>query len=134
MTDSELVKIAVAAKEKAYVPYSGFRVGAVVVTEGDKIFDGQNIENASYGATNCAERTAIFKAVSAGERKIKAIAIASDSKDIIYPCGICRQVIAEFGDENTLVICSESDGNFRTYKLGEMFPFAFNKAALDKVL
>jgi cytidine deaminase len=131
MTNSDLLKIAVEAKEKAYVPYSGFRVGAAVVTENEKVYEGQNIENASYGATNCAERTAIFKAVSSGERKIKAIAIASDSKDIIYPCGICRQVIAEFGDVNTIIICSSSSGEFREYKLDEIYPFAFNKEAID---
>ena len=133
MTNSDLLKIAVQAKEKAYVPYSGFRVGAVVLMENEKVYEGQNIENASYGATNCAERTAIFKAVSSGERKIKAIAIASDSKDIIYPCGICRQVIAEFGDANTIIICSSSSGEFREYKLDEILPFAFNKEAMDKV-
>ena len=132
MTNCDLVKTAIEAKDKAYVPYSGFRVGAAVLTENDKVYEGQNIENASYGATNCAERTAIFKAVSDGQRTIKKIAIASDSKDIIYPCGICRQVIAEFGDVNTVVLCSKINGDFKEYKLDEILPFAFNKEAMDK--
>lgn len=132
MKSIELLKIAQKAKENAYAPYSGFRVGAAVETVSGEVFDGQNIENASFGATNCAERTAIFKAVSNGERKIKAVAIASDSKDLIYPCGICRQVIAEFGDENTLIICSSSSGEFREYKLNEILPFAFVKEAMEK--
>jgi cytidine deaminase len=132
MTNSDLLKIAIEAKEKAYAPYSGFRVGAALLTENEKVYDGQNIENASYGATNCAERTAIFKAVSGGERKIKAIAIASDSKDIIYPCGICRQVIAEFGDSNTIIICSSLSGEVREYRLDEILPFAFSKEVMDK--
>lgn len=131
MNNSELVKIAVEAKEKAYAPYSNFRVGAAVLTENNKVFDGQNIENVSFGATNCAERTAIFKAVSSGDRKIKAIAIASDSSDIIYPCGICRQVIAEFGDINTLVICSSINGTIKEYTLNDILPYAFKKDALD---
>ena len=125
MNDEELVKVADQAKHKAYAPYSKFRVGAALLTEDDKVYTGINIENASFGATNCAERTAIFKAVSEGECKIKAIAISSDSNEITYPCGICRQVIAEFGDDHTRVICSDSKSNYKTYKLGELLPNAF---------
>lgn len=127
MTDVELVKIAVAAKESAYAPYSNFRVGAAVLSESGKIYTGGNIENVSFGATNCAERTAVFKAVSDGERKIIAVAIASDSENFIYPCGICRQVLTEFGDSDTRVICTRKNGDFKVYTLDELLPQAFRK-------
>lgn len=125
MNDMELVKLAVDIKEKSYSPYSQFRVGAVVVTGNEKIYTGVNIENATYGATNCAERTAVFKAVSEGERSIVTIAIASDSSDFIYPCGICRQVLAEFGNEKTRVICSRKNGDYKVYTLDKLIPNVF---------
>lgn len=125
MTDELLVREAVEAKERAYAPYSGFRVGAALLTPGGKVYDGANIENISFGATNCAERTAVFKAVYEGERSIQAIAIASDSTDFIYPCGICRQVLAEFGNKDTRIICSNGAGEIRVHTLGELLPNAF---------
>ncbi|NSW91798.1 MAG: cytidine deaminase [Firmicutes bacterium] len=121
----ELVRTAMEEKTKAYVPYSKFRVGAAVLTENDNIYTGVNIENASYGATICAERTAIIKAVSNGEVKIKALAVSSDGEEIIFPCGICRQVLLEFGDCNTIIICSRNNGEFEVYTLGELLPYAF---------
>jgi cytidine deaminase len=127
MTDKELVKVAASVREQAYAPYSKFKVGCAVLTESNKMYTGINIENVSYGATNCAERTAIFKAVSEGSRKIKTIAIASDSSDIIFPCGICRQVMVEFGDADTRVICSTKSGEFKVFTLGEMLPNAFKE-------
>jgi cytidine deaminase len=127
MTDAELVKAAAEAKEHAYAPYSKFKVGCALLTESDRLYTGINIENASYGATNCAERTAIFKAVSDGNTKIKAVAIASDSNDMIFPCGICRQVMVEFGDADTKVICSTKNGEFKVYTLDEVLPNAFTK-------
>ncbi|MCX7710303.1 MAG: cytidine deaminase [Clostridia bacterium] len=127
MEDKELVKLANEAKKNAYAPYSKFRVGAAVLTENGKVFTGVNIENASFGATNCAERTAVFKAVSEGENKIRAVAIASDSEEYIYPCGICRQVLAEFGDRNMKVICSKPNGEFIVRKLEEVLPNAFTE-------
>lgn len=127
MDDKELVKIAGETKKKAYAPYSNFRVGAAVLTDSNKLYTGANIENASYGATSCAERTAIVKAVSDGERKIRTIAIASDSEDFIYPCGICRQVISEFGDSDTKVICSKKNGDFKVFTLEELLPNAFKE-------
>lgn len=127
MEDSELVKLAKEAKERAYAPYSGFRVGAALVTNTGKIYTGVNIENASFGATNCAERTAVFKAVSDGENKITSIAIASDSKDYVFPCGICRQVLCEFADDHLKIICSSQNGGYRIYTLGELLPGAFRK-------
>lgn len=126
MTDNELVKKAKEALDKAYAPYSGFRVGAALVTGSGKLYTGANIENISYGATNCAERTAVYKAVSEGERDLKAIAIASDSEDYIHPCGICRQVLSEFGDKSMSIICSNRKGDFKKYSLGELLPNTFN--------
>ena len=125
MDSKELARLASEQKSNAYAPYSGFRVGAVVLMENGHIHTGVNIENASYGATCCAERTAVFKAVSEGERKIKAVAIASDSDDLIFPCGICRQVLAEFGDDELQVICSRKNGEYKVYRLGDLLPEAF---------
>ncbi|MCX7746715.1 MAG: cytidine deaminase [Clostridia bacterium] len=125
MEDKELVKLALNIRKQAYSPYSRFKVGAALLTENNRIFTGVNIENASYGATNCAERTAVFKAVSEGETKIRAIAIASDSEDYIYPCGICRQVLAEFGDSDMKVISCKNNGEYKLYTLGELLPSSF---------
>jgi len=127
MEERKLVELASEAKEKAYAPYSKFRVGAAILTDRGKVYTGVNIENASYGATNCAERTAIFKAVSEGEKKIKAIAIASDSDELIFPCGICRQVISEFGDRDTKIICSRKNGEYEVYSADGLLPNAFKK-------
>ncbi|MDF2523936.1 MAG: cytidine deaminase [Clostridiales bacterium] len=127
MEDKDLVKCASQAKQNSYSPYSKFRVGAAILTSNDKLYTGANIENASFGATCCAERTAIFKAVSEGETKIKAVAIASDEEEYIYPCGICRQVLAEFCDKDTKVLCSNKKGEFVTYSLEELLPKAFTK-------
>lgn len=121
----ELVKMAVDEKSKAYAPYSKFRVGAAVMTEDDRVYTGINIENASFGATICAERTAIAKAVSNGSLKIKAIAMASDSEELVFPCGICIQVLLEFGKHDTIVLCSDSKGNFKEYELRELMPYYF---------
>ncbi len=125
MTENELVKMAVEAKEKAYAPYSGFRVGAALVAGSGNVYTGANIENISFGATNCAERTAVFKAVFEGDTKIEKIAIASDSPDYIYPCGICRQVLAEFGGRDMKVLCSKPNGDFKELTLEELLPNAF---------
>jgi cytidine deaminase len=119
-----LVEKALRAREYAYAPYSGFRVGAALLTSEDEVFTGCNVENISYGATCCAERTAIFKAVSEGKKKFKAIAIASDLKDMIYPCGICRQVIVEF--KIPIVIVSNPLGQYIEYKSQDLLPYAFN--------
>jgi cytidine deaminase len=125
MDDRILVEAACEAKKNAYAPYSKFRVGAAVLTDDGSLYTGVNIENVSYGATVCAERTAIFKAVSEGSGKVCAIAIASDSEDYIFPCGICRQVIFEFGDRFTKIICSRKNGEYRTFTAEELFPHAF---------
>ncbi|HEX9060362.1 MAG TPA: cytidine deaminase [Clostridia bacterium] len=127
MNENELVKSAFTAKLNSYSPYSRFRVGAAALAASGKIYTGCNIENASYGATICAERTAVFNAVSSGENKITAVAIASDSDDFILPCGICRQVLAEFGDKDMKIICTRPDGKYRVYTLDELLPEAFSK-------
>jgi cytidine deaminase len=126
MTYDELAKLALKAKEKAYAPYSGFKVGAALITSSGKVFTGVNIENVSFGATNCAERTAVFKAVSEGEKEIEAIAIAGDSVDITYPCGICRQVLIEFCSKDAKIICCRENGDYKIYKLSELLPLPFS--------
>lgn len=125
MTERELFQKAYQAKEKAYAPYSRFRVGAALLTVSNRVYTGVNIENASFGATICAERTAVCKAVAEGERKITAIAISSDRDEFIYPCGICRQVLAEFGTPEMKVICGNSKGEFQIYNLEELLPHSF---------
>lgn len=120
-----LLDNAIKALNNAYAPYSKFHVGAAALTDSGKIYHGCNIENASYGATNCAERTAIFKAVSEGERKIKAVAIVSDGGGFTPPCGICRQVMAEFMEDDGLIILGDNKGEAKVYRLKDMLPLSF---------
>jgi cytidine deaminase len=127
MDNNDLVKKATEAKRRAYAPYSGFNVGAAVETVNGDIYTGANIENISSGATVCAERTAIFKAVSEGDMGIKRIAVISDSDNIVYPCGICRQVIREFSKKDTKVICADRNGNYRVYTIDDLYPNAFER-------
>lgn len=131
MDYKKLVEMAYEAMEFAYVPYSKFNVGAALLTKSGKIYTGCNVECASFGATNCAERTAIFKAVSEGEREFAAIAIVSRTKDITYPCGICRQVISEFADGDMDIILAK-DMDYKVFKFSEIFPYTFDKSELDK--
>lgn len=132
MDYKKLAKIAIDARENAYVPYSNFKVGAAVVTEDDSIYTGCNIENASYGATNCAERTAIYKAVSEGHKKIKAIAIVGDLSTHTYPCGICRQVIVEFATKDIRIILVKNEDDYEIKTMEEILPGAFTKEDLLK--
>ncbi len=131
-----LIEKALEARRKAYVPYSHFHVGAALETETGEVFLGCNVENASYGAANCAERTAFFKAVSEGHRKFRRIAIVGgflDSiEDYCMPCGICRQVMAEFGDLYEFqVILAKSSEDYQVYRLEELLPHAFLPSALE---
>lgn len=126
MDMQELIAKAIEAKEYAYVPYSHFRVGAALLTESGKVYTGCNIENVSYGATNCAERTAVFKAVSDGEREFKAIVITGEHGDYLPPCGICRQVLSEFGKDSMKVILANSTEDYKVTTLGELLPGAFS--------
>ncbi|MBR6995854.1 MAG: cytidine deaminase [Ruminococcus sp.] len=129
MTNDELFREAVKASERAYSKYSGFSVGAALLTDDGKLYTGCNIENSSYSLTNCAERTAVFKAVSDGCTKFRAIAVAgSGSGDFskpCFPCGACLQVLSEFcGDEFTVVL---SDG---AYKLSDFLPMRFSEESM----
>lgn len=124
MTNTELLSIADKAMENAYAPYSKFKVGAALLCKDGTVFTGCNIENATYGATNCAERTAIFKAVSEGQRDFEAIAIVSSSGNETFPCGICRQVMAEFAPELKIVLCDQKK-NEHIYHLSELLPKTF---------
>ena len=127
----ELINKAIAAKEKAYVPYSKFHVGAAVLTEDNEIYTGCNIEIASYSPTICAERTAIFKAVSEGHRKIKAVAVVGDANHT-FPCGVCRQVIREFGNDATIIIANSQE-DFKEFTLDQLLPHSFGPDDLDSV-
>jgi len=127
----DLVKIADEVKNKAYVPYSGFHVGAALLTKSGKVFTGVNVENAAYSPTICAESTAIVKAVSEGENEFRAIAVISDSEDFTSPCGVCRQRIFEFGDEIDVIIANGKH-EYKVYKISELLPDGFNKDSLLK--
>jgi cytidine deaminase len=120
---SALVEAAQAAREHAYAPYSNFRVGAAVLA-GDRIYTGANVENASYGLTICAERAAVFAAISAGERKLEAVAIVTDTEAPTPPCGACRQVLREFGADLP-VVSATTQGWQVTHPLSELLPFSF---------
>ncbi len=133
MTDRELMELAQKARETSYSPYSRFRVGAALLTKSGKVYLGCNVENASYPAGNCAERTAIFKAVSEGEREFEALAIVGgregETSEFCAPCGICRQVMAEFcgGDFKVLLGCPEK---FSAYTLKSLLPLSFSSKDL----
>ena len=121
----ELIERAMEMARKAYAPYSRFQVGAAVLAESGEIYGGANVENASYGATVCAERSAIFAAVNAGERKLKAIAVTAT------PCGICRQVMREFCDPEALrVIVAKTADDYRVFTLEELLPESFGPGHL----
>lgn len=129
----EIVKSALIARENSYSPYSDFKVGAALITCDMKIYTGTNVECASYGATNCAERTAFFKAVSEGERNFKAIAVAGPDGDFCYPCGVCLQVMAEFCDANEFeVIAVKNDAEYKVYKLRELLPYGFGLSRINR--
>ncbi len=119
-----LIKRAKDARKNAYAPYSGFKVGAALLTSDGSIYTGCNIENASYGLTNCAERTAVFKAVSEGEREFETIALVGDSEGPTTPCGACRQVLLEFSDDME-VIMSDLGGDTMVKGLDELMKYPF---------
>ena len=128
MTELEIQKLmdcAIKARENAYSPYSHFAVGAALLCEDGTLFEGCNIENASYGLTNCAERTAIFKAVSEGHIKFKALAVVADTEGPCAPCGACRQVMSEF--KIPLIIMGNLMGNIKIVTIEELLPFSFSE-------
>ncbi len=123
----ELISEAYKAKKYSYAPYSNFHVGAALCTDSGRIYRGCNIENAAYSPTNCAERTAFFKAVSEGERKFRGIAIVGDKEEYLAPCGVCRQVMMEFCDPKEFqVILAKNPSDYKVYTLEELFPGAFS--------
>lgn len=124
MNDRELLKIAAEAAKNAYAPYSRFQVGAALECEDGTIFTGCNIENASLGATICAERVAITKAVSEGFTKFARIAISGQGDNYCMPCGMCRQFMSEFS-EDMEVLCSKAGGSYVSYKLNQLLPHMF---------
>lgn len=126
--DAELIRAALAAREYSYSPYSHFRVGAALLCKDGTVYTGCNIENRAYGPTNCAERTAFFKAVSEGKRTFSAIAIVGGKEETVwcYPCGVCRQVMAEFCDPGMFrIICARSEDEYKVYTLEELLPKMF---------
>lgn len=127
----KLIEIAKEAREKAYVPYSKFKVGAALLTKDGKIFTGCNVENASYGLTCCAERTAIFKAVSEGYSNFAALAVVADVPNLCSPCGACRQVIAEFGGD-IKVYMANLKGQYATTTVEELLPGFFKARDMEK--
>ena len=125
MDIKSLAQKAVKAKLKALPTYSNFHVGAALLTKDEKVYSGGNIESSSYSLTICAERTAIFKAISEGERKFKAIAVAGDTDDFISPCGACRQVISDLCGEIDIIMVN-NNGEFKVSKTSELLPLAFS--------
>lgn len=131
MDTEKLINAALEARKLSYSPYSGFAVGAAVIGESGNLYKGANIENASYGATVCAERNAIFQAVLSGEKKILAVAVAGGKvsedipSDYAYPCGMCRQVMTEFGCEDMKIIIAKSNDDYKEYSLNELMPHGF---------
>lgn len=128
----ELVKAAIEARNRAYAPYSNYFVGSALIDEKGRVFSGCNVENASYPAGLCAERTAIVKMVSEGGRKIKVIVVAASSQDPVFPCGMCLQVIQEFGSEAEIIAINKKGDRFYKSKMSKVFPFAFDPEKLRK--
>ncbi|MDD6795019.1 MAG: cytidine deaminase [Clostridiaceae bacterium] len=132
MNSIKLIEKAIEARELAYCPYSNFKVGAAALFEDGNIYTGCNIENASFGATNCAERTAIFNGVSKGNRTLKALALIGDTSRFTYPCGICRQVIAEFAESDDIKIyIIKNKDEILVKTLNDIMPGSFTKKDLQ---
>lgn len=135
MNEKELCKEAIDAMKNAYAPYSGYKVGAALLTEKGKLFAGCNIENAAYTPTVCAERVALFNAISSGERIFTAIAVAGGKDGVISgafpPCGVCRQVMAEFCAPDFTVLVVTGEDSYKKYTLNELFPQAFTPKNIE---
>ena len=133
MTHQQLAEVAITAKASAYTPYSNFNVGAALLAKDGTVYTGCNIESAAYSPTCCAERTALFKAVSEGKRPndFTAIAVTGDS-DYCYPCGVCRQLLFEFGGNDLEVIVANSGGDYRVHKMSELLPHGFGAKDLER--
>ena len=131
----ELFAKALNARDNAYASYSHFKVGACVLMKDGKMFTGCNVENASFGATNCAERTAIFKAISEGYEAgdFDKLLVLGDTDGLCYPCAICRQVMNEFFEKDSEIIVCNIKGDYKVYRFEELLPFAFEKEDLGNV-
>ncbi|WP_093998606.1 cytidine deaminase [Streptococcus canis] len=125
MVATDLVSLAIDASKHAYVPYSHFPIGAALKTKDGTIYTGCNIENASFGLTNCGERTAIFKAVSDGHKELAEIAIYGETQEPVSPCGACRQVMAEFFEPSSLVTLIAKNGQTLEMTVGDLLPYSF---------
>lgn len=137
MTDKELIRKALEARENAYAPYSNFMVGAALLAKNGQVFTGCNVENAAYSATCCAERTALFKAVSEGVREFEKIAIVGAlrgqiNEKVTSPCGVCRQALYEFSGPELTVIMAKSEDDFISAPLGELLPLGFGPVNLKR--
>lgn len=137
LEDKELIQKAFEAQKLSYSPYSNFQVGAALLGKNGKIYTGCNIENAAFTPTNCAERTAFFKAVSEGQKEFTAIAVVGNPEgvkgDYCAPCGVCRQVMAEFCDADTFrILLAVSETDYKTYLLKELLPLGFTKKDMEK--
>jgi len=128
----EIIEKAVEAREKAYVPYSNFLVGAAVRTKEGKYFTGCNIESASFTPTICAERTAISKAISEGYKDIEAIAVVGSFEDYTFPCGVCRQFIVEFGKDIEVIVAKNTE-EYKVYKISDLLPHSFGPEDIENV-
>ncbi|HWP50696.1 MAG TPA: cytidine deaminase [Clostridia bacterium] len=133
MSDSELIQQALQARKNAYAPYSRFAVGAALLAGSGRIYTGCNIENAAYSPTNCAERTAVFKAVSEGERRFIKLALVAANEllgaplpAIVSPCGVCLQVLAEFAEPKMVLLLAKSEDDYEIHTLGELLPLGFS--------
>jgi cytidine deaminase len=132
MEEKQLIKEAMSAREMAYVPYSTFKVGAALLAKDGTVYKGCNIENAGYSMTNCAERTAFFKAVSEGVRDFVKLAVVADTEGPVSPCGACRQVISEFCDPDMEVILTNLKGDTQVTTVADLLPGAFSPKDLNK--
>jgi cytidine deaminase len=132
MEEKQLITEALKAKEFAYVPYSKFQVGAALLSKDGKVFRGCNIENASYGMTNCAERTALFKAYSEGVTQFDSLVVVADTDGPVSPCGACRQVISELCDAEMEVVLTNLKGDIQRIQVKDLLPGAFSPKDLNK--
>ena len=122
----KLYEVADSIAEKAYAPYSNFKVGAALLSKTGKVFSGCNIENASYSLTCCAERVAIFKAVSSGVTEFEMLVVTANTKDPISPCGACRQVMSEFFDETVSIVLTNKNNDKLELSINELLPYSFD--------
>lgn len=127
MDHDHLVELAKKARQNAYAPYSGFAVGAALLADDGKVYSGCNVENASYGLTICAERSAVAQMAASGARRIVALAVVAEGARPVSPCGACRQVLAEFAGADTPVILANTDGNTMETTIEQLLPYAFDK-------